>query len=112
LRLAARVSGGGSMVYCLKTFHGTPGPNATVRDAGVMTFSLNGGSIRANVRIIQRFAADGTHAHQSLTGDVVGGEGRYHNARGTIVGGGTDVEAAPGDVTRSDLQYRITLRLG
>ena len=110
LKLKQHVSGGGTLVYCLKTFHGRPGPNAVVRDSGVMTFTLPKGTIRANVNIVQRFSADGAHARQTLTGKVTGGRGRYANARGAVSGGGTDVEQPPGSVRSSNLRYVFVLR--
>lgn len=110
LRLRAHVVGGGSMVYCLKTFRGAPGPGATVRDAGTLLFFLPRGSISARVSIVQRFASDGRHATQTLTGTVTAGSGVYEGARGAIRGGGTDVEIAPGRIARSKLLYRVSLR--
>ena len=77
-----------------------------------MTFTLPGGSLRARVQIRQRYAGDGKHARQRLTGRVISGSGRYRHAHGTISGGGTDLEAAPGNVTQSDLRYTLTLQLG
>jgi hypothetical protein len=109
LRLPTHVAGGGTAVYCLQAFDGQPGPNATVRDRGVMTFTLPHGTITARVSIVERFAKDGKHAHQSLAGTVVGGTRAYLAARGTIAGGGTDVEAAPGRITSSSLRYTIRL---
>ena len=109
LRIAGTIAGGGSSVYCLKTFTGQPGPRATVRDAGVLTLVLPSGRIVARVDIVQRYAADGEHARQALTGTVVSGTRAYRGARGTIAGGGTDVEDAPGHISRSDLRYRIAL---
>jgi hypothetical protein len=111
LLIRGRVVGGGSETYCLRTFTGRPGPNAVVQDRGTMTFSLpRRGTLRTRVRIVQTFAADGRHARQSLTGTVVGGSGGFRGARGTIRGGGTDVEAAPGRITASKLRYLVTLR--
>jgi hypothetical protein len=111
LLIRGRVVGGGSEAYCLQTFSGRPGPNAVVQDRGTMTFSLpRRGTLRTAVRIVQTFAADGRHARQSLTGTVVGGSGTFRRARGTIRGGGTDVEAAPGRITASALRYVVTLR--
>jgi hypothetical protein len=101
LRLRQHVVGGGTTTYCLKTFHGRPGPNATVRDSGVMTFALKGRTIRAKVSIVERFAADGAHARQTLTGKVVGG--------GTVRGGGPVVERPPGHIASSDLRFVITV---
>jgi hypothetical protein len=110
LRLPAHLAGGGTMTYCLKTFAGAPGPNRAVNDSGVLTFSLPRGRIVARVSIEQRFGADGRHARQTLTGTIVGGSGAYAHARGTITGGGTDVEDAPGHIASSDLRYRLSLR--
>jgi len=112
LRLRAHLTGGGSMVYCLKTFRGAPGPGATVHDSGTLLFVLPRGSIRARVSIVQRFGSDGMHATQTLTGTLTGGTGNYKGARGTLRGGGTDVETAPGRITASNLRYRVTLRAG
>ena len=108
LRLSAHVQGGGTMTYCLKTFSGIPGPNAVVHDAGVMTFALPGGTIRARVRVVQRYGADGKHARQTLTGTVLGGTRRYRGRHGSISGGGVDVETAPGVIASSRLVYRLT----
>jgi hypothetical protein len=98
-----------SLVYCLKTFAGRPGPNAIVRDQGVMTFTLAGGTIRAAVSIVQRFAPDGAHATQSLTGKVTGGTRSYRDAHGTISGGGPLVESPPAHIASSNLRYVISL---
>jgi hypothetical protein len=102
LRLSSHVVGGGSETYCLETFHGKPGPNAVVRSRGLVTFRLPHRTLRARVLVVQRFAADGKHARQTLSGTMVGG--------GTISGGGTDVESPPGHVTASDLRYRISVK--
>lgn len=102
LQLASHVVGGGTETYCLQTFHGRPGPNAVVRSRGVVTFRLPHRTLRARVLVVQRFAADGKHARQTLTGTIVGG--------GTVNGGGTDVESPPGHVRASDLRYRISVR--
>ncbi len=110
LKLRQRITGGGTLVYCLKTFHGEPGANAVVRDSGQMTFTLPAGTIRANVSIVQRFSTDGAHATQTLTGKIVGGTRRYAGARGTISGGGTDVEQPAGSVRSSNLRYVLVLR--
>jgi hypothetical protein len=108
LRLRQKIVGGGTVTYCLKVFHGEPGPNAVVRDSGTMTFAFRAGTIRASVHIVQRFAADGAHARQSLTGTVTGGSGRYARATGGVEGGGTDVERPPGHVSSSRLRYVIS----
>ena len=101
IKIRQHVVGGGTETYCLKSFHGEPGPNATVRDSGVMTFALKGRTIRANVQILEKFAADGAHARQSLKGKVVGG--------GTVAGGGPLVEKPPGHIASSNLSYVLTL---
>src|SRR5581483_5443805 len=56
IKIRQHVVGGGTTTYCLETFHGRPGPNATVRDSGVMTFALKGRTIRANVQIVEKLA--------------------------------------------------------
>jgi hypothetical protein len=110
LRIAGKVEGGGSSLYCLTSFTGRPGPAATVIDSGTMIFTLPKGTITAQVKVVQRFARDGRHATQRLTGTVLGGTLAYQGARGAISGGGTDTETAPGKITKSDLRYRILLR--
>lgn len=94
---------------CLKRFGRGPGPNAVVHTSGTLPFRLRFGTVSARVRSIQRFAADGIHARQTLTGTVTGGTGRYRGARGTIAGGGTDVESPPGHIVRSNLRYVLSL---
>jgi len=101
IKIRQHVVGGGTTTYCLETFHGRPGPNATVRDSGVMTFALKGRTIRANVQIVEKFAADGAHARQTLSGELVGG--------GTVKGGGPVVEKPPGHIASSNLRFVITL---
>ncbi len=108
IRLRQRIVGGGTTTYCLKVFHGEPGPNATVRDSGVLTFALAGGTIRTNVSIVERFAGDGAHATQSLTGRIVGGTGRYAHRAGTVQGGGKVVEKPPGHIASSSLRYTLS----
>jgi hypothetical protein len=102
VKLAAHIAGGGTAITCLTGFRGAPGPRAVVHVRGTMTFRLPHRTLRARVLIVDRFAADGKHARQSLTGTVAGG--------GTISGGGTYVEDPPGEVKASDLRYRVTLR--
>ena len=109
-RVTSHVVGGGTMTYCLKTFSGRPGAGAVVRDAGVLTFALPRGSLRARVRVVQRYGADGEHAQQTLLGTIVGGTRRFRGARGSISGGGTDLEVAPGRIAASRLRYRLVLR--
>jgi len=76
-----------------------------------VTFQGRDGTIRTLVRIVQRFGAD-RHGRQSLTGRVGGGTGRFRGARGSIRGGGTDVEASPGVITASALRYVLTFAYG
>jgi hypothetical protein len=94
LRLAPRVVGGGRAIMCLKSFHGRPGPNSTVRIRATITFRLPHRTIRANVLIVDRFAADGKHATQRVTGNGISGGGRF-------------VEDPPGHIRSSDLHYRV-----
>jgi hypothetical protein len=94
LRLTAHIAGGGTAVTCLTAFHGTPGPGAVVRVRGTISFHLPQRLLRYRVLIVDRFAADGKHATQRLTG-------------AGISGGGTFVESPPGHVTASDLRYRL-----
>jgi hypothetical protein len=102
LQLTSRVAGGGTARYCLTGFRGRPGPGALVRIRGTITFRLPHRILRARVLVVDRFARDGKHARQTVTGTVAGG--------GTVVGGGTYVEDPPGVVESSDLRYRLTLR--
>ena len=101
LFLRQRVVGGGAETYCLETYSGHPGPNATLKDQGLMTLSLPNRTIRARVHIVAKFAADGRHATQTLSGTVLGG--------GSITGGGPYVESPPGHVESANLRYVITL---
>jgi hypothetical protein len=94
LRLSARIAGGGRAVTCLKTFSGEPGPNAVVRIHGTITFELPRRTIRARVLIVDRFAADGKHATQRVSGAGISGGGRF-------------VEDPPGRIRSSDLRYRL-----
>jgi hypothetical protein len=110
LSLRSDIVGGGSETYCLKTFTGRPGPRAVVHDAGVMTFVLRRGTLRANVHIVERFGSDGAHATQTLRGAISGGTGRFRGARGTIAGGGSVLERPAGHVVRSSLRYVLSLR--
>ena len=99
VRLSAHIVGGGTLITCLTGFRGAPGPNALVRVRGTMTFKLPRRTLRAKVLIVDRFAADGKHARQSLTGTLAAG--------GTVSGGGTFLEDPPGHVRASDLRYRL-----
>ena len=101
LLIRQHVAGGGTASYCLETYSGRPGPNATLKDQGVITFSLPHRTVRARVHIVATFAADGRHAKQTLRGTVIGG--------GSIAGGGPYVESPPGHVASSDLRYVIAL---
>ena len=94
LRLTAHIAGGGTAVTCITSFHGAPGPNAVVRAQGTIAFHLSHRLLRYRVLIVDRFAADGRHATQRLTGKG-------------ISGGGTFVEDPPGHVRASDLRYRL-----
>jgi hypothetical protein len=107
--VVARVAEGGRQTTCLTSVDGFPGPGAVIRSRGTMTFSLRGGAIRARVSVVQRFRADGVHAHQTLTGTVTGGTGRYARARGTITGGGAVLDRRDG-LGPASLTYRLTLR--
>lgn len=99
----------GALSSCL-TFSGRPGPNAVVQERGTISLALRGGTLRARVRIVQRFGADGTRATQTLTGTLTGGTGPYRLAQGTIAGGGQLVESPPAHVASSSLRYVISLR--
>jgi hypothetical protein len=95
LRLVSHVVGGGTATYCLTDFRGAPGPNALVRVRGSITFRLPHRTLHANVLIVDRFAADGKHARQTVSGKGISGGGRY-------------VEDPPGNVKASDLRYRLS----
>jgi hypothetical protein len=97
LRLVSHVAGGGTATYCLNDFRGSPGPRAVVRVRGSITFKLpRRAPLRVNVMIVDRFAADGKHARQTVSGPG-------------IVGGGSYVEDPPGHVKSSDLRYRLSV---
>jgi hypothetical protein len=81
-------------VTCLRDFHGSPGPNAVVRINATIAFHLPHRLLRYRVLIVDRFAADGKHARQTLSGKG-------------ISGGGTFVESPPGHVSASNLSYRL-----
>jgi hypothetical protein len=65
-----------------------------VRLTGTIEFHLAHRRLRYGILIVDRFAADGKHAHQSVSG------------RG-ISGGGTFLEDPPGNVRASSLRYRL-----
>jgi hypothetical protein len=100
LEIRQHAVGGGTTNYCLQRFTGRPGPNATLRDSGVMTFRLPAETLRARVRIVARFGADGAHATQRLEGTIAGG--------GSVTGGGPYVERPPGHVASSNFRYVIS----
>jgi hypothetical protein len=106
--IRAQVAGGGRQTTCLTRVDGYPGPKGLIHSRGRMTFVLPHGTLRARVRIVQRFRADGAHARQTVTGTLTGGSGRYAGARGTIRGGGSVVDTGAG-LGRLDLEYRIEL---
>ena len=78
---------------------------------GTRTFTLRAGTIRARVRITQRFRRDGRHATQTTTGTIVGGSGRFRHARGTLTGSGTVVDTAT-RLTNMRLAYYLAVRGG
>jgi hypothetical protein len=94
VRLRAPIVGGGTLITCLTSFRGMPGPNALVRVKGTMTFRLRHRTRVFSVLVVDRFAADGRHATQRVTGKG-------------ISGGGTFVEDPPGHVRASSLTYRL-----
>ena len=111
LVIVARVVEGGRQRVCLTEIDGFPGPNVTMHSRGTMAFTLRNGTIRAQVRITQRFRSDGRHARQTTTGTIVGGTGRYRHARGTLTGSGTVVDTAT-RLTNVHLTYRLAVRAG
>jgi hypothetical protein len=104
-----RLREGGRQRTCLTDVDSFPSPGATMHSRGRMTFALADGTIRAQVRITQRFRGDGVHASQRAVGTIVGGTGRYRGEAGSLRGGGTvaDREDGLGPVR---LRYRLTLR--
>jgi len=94
VQLTAHVVGGGTAVTCLTGFRGQPGPNALVRVQGTITFHLPHRLLRYRVLIVDRFAADGKHATERVSGKG-------------ISGGGTFLEDPPGNVRASDLLYGV-----
>ena len=111
LVIVARVVEGGRQRVCLTEIDGFPAPNVTMHSRGTMTFALRNGTIRARVRITQRFRSDGRHAAQRTTGTIVGGTGRYRHVRGTLTGSGTVVDTAT-RLTNVRLGYRLAVRTG
>ena len=111
LVIVARVVEGGRQRVCLTEIDGFPAPNVTMHSRGTMSFALRNGTIRARVRITQRFGSDGRHAAQTTRGTIVGGTGRYRHARGTVTGSGTVVDTAT-RLTGVHLGYRLALRVG
>jgi hypothetical protein len=110
LVIVARVVEGGRQRVCLTEIDGFPAPNVTMHSRGTMTFTLRSGTIRARVRITQRFRSDGRHARQTTTGTIIGGTGRYRRARGTLTGSGTVVDTAT-RLTNVRLAYRLVMRM-
>jgi hypothetical protein len=111
LVIVARVVEGGRQRVCLTKIDGFSAPNVTMHSRGTMAFLLRSGTIRARVRITQRFRRDGRHARQTTTGTIVGGTGRYGHARGTLTGSGTAVDTAA-RLTDVHLAYRLAMRTG
>jgi hypothetical protein len=111
LVIVARVVEGGRQRVCLTEIDGFPAPNVTMHSRGTMTFTLRSGTIRARVRITQRFRRDGRHAAQTTKGTIVGGAGRYRHARGTLTGSGTVVDTAT-RLTNVRIAYRLAVRGG
>lgn len=107
--IQAPLVGGGRQHTCLTKIDGFPGPRARMRSKGRMSFVLPGGSIEARVDVTQRFAADGMHARQTLSGSVIRGTGRFRGRRGTIRGGGTVVDRRSA-LGRVDLHYTLSLK--
>jgi hypothetical protein len=109
LVIVARVVEGGRQRVCLTEIDGFPAPNVTMHSRGTMTFTLRNGTIRARVRITQRFRSDGRHARQTTTGTILGGTGRYRHARGTLTGSGTVVDTAT-RLADVHLAYRLVVK--
>jgi hypothetical protein len=85
-------------------------PSGTIRSRGTMVFALRDGTVRARVRVTQRFRRDGRHAKQTTTtGTILGGSGRYRHARGTVTATGTVVDTA---ARLSDVRvvYRLVMQ--
>ena len=111
LVITARVVEVGRQRVCLTEIDGFPAPNVTMHSRGTMSFALRTGTIRARVRITQRFRSDGRHASQTTTGTILGGTGRDQHVRGTITGSGTVVDTAA-RLTNVRLAYRLVMRAG
>jgi hypothetical protein len=109
LFIRARIVGGGTQTTCLRKIDGFPDAGATTRSQGSMTFVLPDGTIRTRVSIVQQFARDGVHAHQTLRGSITGGTGIYRHARGMVRGTGTVIDRtlSLGPVA---LRYSLVLR--
>lgn len=107
--ITAHVVEGGTQVTCLTSVRGYPAPGATIRSAGTMIFELKRGTIRAHVSVVQRFAANGSTARQTLSGRITGGTRAYRAVRGTITGRGTVVDTAT-RLSHLRLTYRLAFR--
>lgn len=107
--ITAHVVEGGTQVTCLTSVRGYPAPHATIRSAGTMTFRLKRGTIGARISVVQRFAANGSTARQTLSGRITGGTRAYRGVRGTIAGGGTVVDTAV-RLSHLRLRYRLVFR--
>jgi hypothetical protein len=59
----------------------------TLAQTGTLTFNLPGGKIVTATTIVDRLAT--YPFSQSITGTIVGGEGRYAGATGTVAGAGS-----------------------
>jgi hypothetical protein len=106
--IRAPIAGGGTETTCLQSIDRPPAPNATMHSKGTMTFAWPAGVLKAHVRIIQRFAADGVHATQSTDGTITGGTGPYRNAHGSIRGRGSVIDRRD-RLGRVQLDYTIRL---
>jgi hypothetical protein len=109
LVIVARVVEGGRQRVCLTEIDGFPAPSVTMHSRGTMAFTLRAGTIRARVRITQRFRRDGRHAAQTTAGTILGGTGRYRHARGTVTGSGTVVDTAT-RLSDVHLAYHLAIR--
>ena len=107
--IRARIAGGGTQTTCLTKIDGFPHAGATIRSHGSMAFALRDGTIRARVSLVQRFARDGAHAHQTLRGSIRGGTGIYRQSHGTVTGTGTVVDRAS-SLGPVNLRYVLVLR--